>query len=217
MKHGLHIMQIDREHGTTAVSDRRAAVVVEVLVFRRTEIASEVTAFEHTAQLRIHRERVDELTVYLTPLLDEDLAVLFDDLGLDLTGLLVRELGDVALAGDDCISDFDHTVGAQGIGLPGPPQGRFRALVALRQRRRRPIGVNGRTVRNPRVHGLERIPSDVGGSLGSLRERLPHDDDDLHRGCLSGCTKATNRPRRLTVPHPGTRSTERRSDWLEEN
>ena len=63
-----------------------------------------------------------------------DLAVSLDDVGLDLTHFLMKELRPIRLAARDGFTSFPHALGAERIGLPRPSQYGLGFLPGLQKR-----------------------------------------------------------------------------------
>ena len=92
MKHGSHIMlqRLVRsigEHRAAAVRDGAGAVVVQLFVVVRADVAAREDVFQVLEERRVDGHHVFEVPVDRAVLDHQDLAVALDDLGLDLAGL----------------------------------------------------------------------------------------------------------------------------------
>jgi hypothetical protein len=81
--HVAAVGQVDRQHGSTAVFDRRRAVIVQGLG-DGWQIAAGEQALDAALKLRVDRQGVSERAVSRAGLLDQDSAVALEDRGLDL-------------------------------------------------------------------------------------------------------------------------------------
>ena len=112
-----------------------------------------------------------------------------------------------SLAGEDALARFLDAGRAERIGRARPAERRLRALVALQQRRRRPLRLE-RTAFDPAVDGLKDGP----GARAALRQHRfdgpPHVDAarDRHSSLSTPCRKS--RRKRLKYTH------ERRSETI---
>ena len=87
--HVAAVGQVDRQDRAAPVLDRGRAVVVQ-RVGDRIEVPAGEETLDPAQEIRIDGERVGERAVLRTGLLDDDLAVALDDVGLDLADVLVR-------------------------------------------------------------------------------------------------------------------------------
>ena len=93
----------------------------------------------------------------------DDLAVALDDVRLDLADVLVDQRLDRLLAGQDPLPRFLDAGRAQRIGRARPAERRLGALVALQERRRRPLGLEGAGL-EPTIDGLKCGPGETRGA-----------------------------------------------------
>ena len=152
--HVAAVGQVDGEHRAAAVLDRRAAVLAQ-----RRRRRQEVAARDRAARCAASNAGSMAITsvkvaVLRARLLHDDLAVLLDDLGLDLAGLAVDELAQRALAVEDRGAHLLHAARAERVGLARPAELREGALAALEQRRRRPVGLRRRALEAWRCSSL---------------------------------------------------------------
>src|SRR6185437_1405382 len=128
--------------------------------------------------------------------LHDDLAVLLDDVGLDLARLADEELGEGALAVEDRGARLLHAARAERVGGARPAELREAALAPLEQRRRRPRRLRRRAL-ELRVVQLDQRP---GGARRAGRELL-QTANDIHRLWLSPPTRVREQATcRMQVP-----------------
>ena len=137
--HVAAVREIDRQHRSAAVLHRAGAVIVELFVVVRADVAAGEALFEVLEERRVDRHHVFEMAVLRAVLHHQDLAVALDDLRLDLADLLVQQDFVGKLAVDDLLADFGDAARAQGIGLAGPAERRLRLFPGLQQRLVRPL------------------------------------------------------------------------------
>ncbi len=89
--HVAAVGQIDRQNRSAAVLDRRCAVIVELFVIVRFDIASREQRFDVLQELGVDRHHVFEMAVIGAILDHPHLAVAFDDLCLDLADLFIDQ------------------------------------------------------------------------------------------------------------------------------
>ena len=93
--HVAAVRQVDGQHRAAAVLDRAAAVVVQLLVVVRADVAAGEHLLEVLEERRVHRHHVLEVAVEGAVLHHQDLAVALEDGRLDLADLLVQQDADV--------------------------------------------------------------------------------------------------------------------------
>ena len=120
--HVAAVGQIDREHRAAAVRDGAAAVVVQLRVVVRADVAAGEDIFEVLEERRVDRHHVFEVAVDRAILHHQDLAVALDHLRLDLAGLVGVEDFERRLAVQNLLADFRHAARAQRIGLARPAE-----------------------------------------------------------------------------------------------
>ena len=175
--HVAAVGQVDRQDRAAAVLDGAAAVIVQLLVVVRLDVAPRERLLEVLEHRRVDRHDVFEVPVHRAILDHQDLAVALDDLRLDLADLLVEQNRHVLLAVDDRLPRLARARRAQRVGLTRPAQRRLRLLPRFVQRLLRPLRREGRIAAN-RVQRAEHVPQPVGGDRQSLLGVL---DGSMHR------------------------------------
>ena len=132
--HVAAVRQIDGEHAAAAVRDGAGAVVVQLLVVVRANVAAREDVFQVLGERRVDRHQVFELSVDGALLDHHDLAVFLDDVGLDLADLLVAQDLDRDLAVQNLLADLGDALGTQRIGLARPAEFRLLLFPALEKR-----------------------------------------------------------------------------------
>ncbi len=132
--HVAAVGQVDRQHRAAAVRHGRGAVVVQLLVVVRADVAAREDLFQVLEECGVDRHHVFKVAVDRAVLHHQDLAVALDDLRLDLADLLVQQDLVRQLAVDDLLADLGHAAGAKRVGRAGPAERRLLLLVALQQR-----------------------------------------------------------------------------------
>ena len=89
--HVAAVGQVDRQHRSAAVLDRRAAVVVQLLVVVRADVAPREHFLQMLEECGVDRHHVFEAPVDRAVLDHDDLAVLLEDGRFDLADLFVEE------------------------------------------------------------------------------------------------------------------------------
>ena len=89
--HVAAVGEVDRQHRAAAVLDGAAAVVVQLLVVVRRDVAAREHLLEVPEHLRVDRHHVLEVAVDRAVLDHQDLAVALEDRRLDLADLLVQQ------------------------------------------------------------------------------------------------------------------------------
>ena len=160
--HVAAVGQVDRQHRAAAVLDRAAAVVVQLLVVVRADVAAREHLLEVLEELGVDRHHVFEVAVNRAVLHHQDLAVALEDRRLDLADLLVQQDADVLLAVEDLLPRFAHAGRAERVGLARPAERRLGLLLRLQQRLVRPLR-GERGVLRDLVQSVEHHPRPVGG------------------------------------------------------
>src|SRR5712692_226672 len=112
---------------------------MHVGIFGAAEIASEEEALDPLRKTGVRRHDVFEIAVRRAVLAHVNVAVLFYDLGLNLTGPPFDQQTDVFLPAGYGGAHFLHTFRAKRIRFAWEPQRGRGALIALEQRPRRPF------------------------------------------------------------------------------
>ena len=165
--HVAAVGQIDGQHRAAAVGDGRGAVVVQLVVVVRLDVAAREDLFQMLEERGVDGHHVFEVAVLGAVLDHQDLAVALDDLGLDLADLLVQQDFVGQLAVDDLLADLGNALGAQRIGGTRPAERRLFLLVGLQEglfrpfRRERRVGADAvDPLKNrPRALGKDRYRS----------------------------------------------------------
>src|SRR5205823_325530 len=157
------IRQVDGEDRAAAVLDRAAAMIVELLVVVRADVAPRERFFQVLEERRIDRHHVFEVPVDRAVLDHDDLAVLLGDSGFDLAHLLVEKNPVILLAVDDRLARGAHAVRAERVGFARPAKRRLYLLPRFLQREIRPL-------RSKRAVGLEAVER-IEGDPGALRRQ----------------------------------------------
>ena len=174
--HVTAVRQVDRQDRATTVLDGAAAMVMQLLVVVRDDVASGKRLLEMTEERRVHGHHVFEATMNRAVFDHHDLAVAFDDLRLDLADLLVEQNRVVFLTVQDFLAGFPNARRAERIGLARPAEGRLDLLVRLQQRLLGPTRDEG-LVLPDLVQRVEHDPpgaGHVGRSLLGVLNRLVH-------------------------------------------
>ena len=111
--------------------DGAGAMLVQLFVVVGANVPSGEDVFQVLEEVRIDRHYVFKMTVNRAILDHQDLAVAFDDVGLDLPDFLVHEnlVGQFAI--NDLLANVRYALRTQRIGLPRPTQLGLHLLVAL--------------------------------------------------------------------------------------
>ncbi len=123
--HVAAIGEIDGEDGAAAVGDGAGAVVVELFVVVRSDVAAGENVFEVLGEGRIDGHQVFEHTVLGAFLDHEDFAIAFDDLGFDFADGFGEKNFVIGFAINDSLANFGDAAGAQRIGFARPAEWRF--------------------------------------------------------------------------------------------
>src|ERR1700738_267259 len=116
--HVAAISKVYGEHRATAVTHRAGAVLVQVLVVVRGNIAAGILLFDPVQPLGIDSHHVFVVAVLRAVFHHPDLAVTLDDLSLDLADLLAHQIAPILFTRDDGFARFLHASRAERIGLP---------------------------------------------------------------------------------------------------
>ena len=157
--HVASVGQIDGQHRAAAVLDGRGSVVVEG-VGRHPEIAARIELFHPAQELDVDRHQVLAASMLRAIFFHPHLSVPLDDARLDLSRLAVDQRLPVGLAVEDPLAHILDALGAERIGLARVAELREGSLMALQQRRRRPLRLE-RPVRHALVNRLEGMPGEV--------------------------------------------------------
>ncbi len=138
--HVAAVGQIDGEHRSAAVLNGRRAVVVELLVGVGANIAARENVFQVLGECRVDGHDVFEVPVLGAIFDHHDLAVFFDDGGLDFADLGVAQDFLRKLAVKDLLADIRHALRAKRVGGAGPTQRWLGLFVRLQERLFAPCG-----------------------------------------------------------------------------
>ncbi len=120
----------------------RRSVTMDVLVFGGAEVAAKEERLDAFEKRRIGRHHVFKLAVLRTSLAHQHLSVVFDDLRLDLTRMLVHQCLERNFAANDRVTNFFYTGGTKAVGLAWKTEWWSGALVRLEQWTGGPVGPN---------------------------------------------------------------------------
>src|SRR5690349_18581984 len=135
--------------------------MMNVFVFSGLKVTAEEERLDALEKRGISRHHVFKLPVLRTSLSHYDVAVSFEYLRFDLTGMLEHQRVERHFAGDHCVANFFYAGWTETIGLAWEPEWRSRALVRFEQRTRRPVRANRFTFRESLVDCLKRFPCDI--------------------------------------------------------
>ena len=172
MKHGSHIMLQRFVRSIVSTAPRPYLIVLVPWLWSFSSLWARMSlpgirVFEMFEERRVHRHHVFEVAVEGAVLHHQDLAVAFDDGGLDLADLLVQQDLVVALAVEDLLARFANAGRAERVGLARPAERRLHLLPRLLNRLVGPLGREGLCP----LHGVERVEY-APGAFGREREPL---------------------------------------------
>ena len=98
-----------------------------------------------------------------------DLTVVFDDLGLDFTGMLMHQSLEGDFTADDSVANFFYTGGTETVCLARETKRRSTAFVGFEKWTGRPVWTNGFAFGQALVNRLKRLPGDIRKSGNKLR------------------------------------------------
>ena len=136
--HVAAVGQIDRQHRAAAVLDGAAAVVVQLFVVVRGDVAAREHLLEVLEEGGVDGHHVLEVAVDGAVLHHQDLAVALEDGRRDLADLFVEQRLDGLLAVEDRLAGFPHAGRTEGVGLTWPAERRFGLLMRFQHRLVRP-------------------------------------------------------------------------------
>src|ERR1051325_6384516 len=110
-----------------------------VFVFGGAKVTTKEERLDALEKRRIGRHHIFKLPVLRTILAHHDLAVVFDDLRLDLAGMLVHQRVERSCAGDDGIANFFYAGWTKTVSLTWEAEWRSSAFVGFEQRTGRPV------------------------------------------------------------------------------
>ncbi len=116
--HVATVGEIDGENGAAAVADGRRAVLVEVFVVVRGNVAAGELLFDPVEELGIDGHHVFIVAMDGAILDHPNLIVALDDLRLDFADFFVHQIAPVFLAGNDRFTRLFDACRAERIGLP---------------------------------------------------------------------------------------------------
>ncbi len=150
--------------------------MVELLVVMGCYVAAGENVFQVLGEFGVDRHHVFEVAVLRTIFHHQDLAVAFDDGGLDLSYFFVHQNFVREFAVENLLADFRDTLRAQRIGGAWPAEGRLRLFVGLEQRLVGPFR-GGRDSGLDAVQAVEDNPRAFGGGncyFFYVLDRLAH-------------------------------------------
>jgi len=106
-------------------------VVVKLLVVMGADVAAGEALFEVLEEGGVDRHHIFKVAVLGAVFDHQDLAVALDDLGLDLTHLLVEQNFMGQLAVEDLLADLGNALGTERVCGARPAEGRLLFLIAL--------------------------------------------------------------------------------------
>jgi hypothetical protein len=165
--HVAAVGQVNREHRAAAVLDGAAAVVVQLLVVMRLNVAPRKHLFEMLEEGGVDRHHVLEVTVNGAVLDHHDLAVALVDRGFDLADLFVEQRLERTRAVENGLARFTHARRTERVRLSRPAQRRLGLLVRLQHRLVGPLRRECRVLADL-VESRKNLPDAVGGNLQSL-------------------------------------------------
>ena len=142
--HVAAVGEVDGKNRAAAIANGRRAVLVQVFVVVRGNIAAGELLFNPVEELGVDGHHVFVVAVQRAILDHPDLTVALDDLRLNLADLLVHQVAPIFFAGDDRFARFFHASGAERIGLAREAKRRLGLFPGLQQRLIRPLRRNGR-------------------------------------------------------------------------
>src|SRR3984893_9341459 len=191
-----HVAAIGEIHGknrAAAITHCAGAVLVEVFVIVRGNVAAGILLFEPVQPLGIDGHHVFVVAVLRTVFHHPDLAVALDDLRFDLADLLAHQIAPILFSGDDGFARFLHASGTERISLPWEPERGLGLFPRFEQRLIRPLRSYGR-IRIALVEMLDRVEGDPGSfaqdpihrsenlRCDSIRHKLPPSTFELLLG-----------------------------------
>ena len=182
--HVAAVRQVDCEDRSAAVLDGAAAMVVQLRVVVRANVAAREHLLEVLEELGVHRHHVLEVAVNRAILHHQDLAVALEDGRLDLADLLVEQDADVFFPIENFLARFPRAFRAQRVGFARPAKWRLGFLVGLEERLVGPLR-GERGVLLDLVQIAENNPGPVGGDRQPLLKVL---DGRVHASV--SCLKA---------------------------
>ena len=174
--HVAAVGQVDGEHRAAAVGDGAGAVLVQLGIVVRADVAAGEDVFQVLEERGIDGHHVFEVAVDGAILHHQDLAVALDHLGLDLAGLFGVQHVERRLAVQNLLADFGHAARAQRIGVARPAQRGLGLFPRLEQGLFRPFRREARVLADL-IELIEDEPSRPGGvgqSFLGVFDRLVH-------------------------------------------
>ena len=115
--HVAAVGEVDGENRAAAVANGARAVVVQIFVVVRGNVAAGEVLLDPLEELGVDGHQVFVLAVDGALFHHPDLAIALDDLRLDLADLFVDEVGPVLLAVHDGVARLFDAIGAERVGL----------------------------------------------------------------------------------------------------
>src|ERR1044072_2538834 len=148
--------------------------MMNVFVFSGLEVTTKEERLDALEKRRVSRHHIFKLPVLRTRLSHHDVAVGFEYLRFDLTGMLEHQRVERHFTGDHRVANFFYAGWTETIGLAWETKWGGRALVRLEPRTRRPDRAKRFTFRESLVDGLKRFPRDIreaGNQPGAFHSR----------------------------------------------
>ena len=172
--HVAAIGQVNRQNRAAAKLDIRSSMTMNVFVFSGTKVTTEEERLDARQKRRIGRHHIFKQPVLRTGLSHQYLTVVFNDLGLDLTGMLEHQHFERHLTSDHRIANFFDTGWTETVGLAWETEWWSSSFVGFEKRTGRPVWPNRLTFGQPLVDRLKRLPRHIreaGDEPGTLHSR----------------------------------------------
>lgn len=104
-------------------------MTVNVLIFGGAKVAAKEERLDPFEKRRIGRHHILELSMLRAILPHDNLAIIFEDLGFDFTGMLVHQRLERYLSGDDRVANFFYAGWTKTVGFAWETKWRGTAFV----------------------------------------------------------------------------------------
>ena len=165
--HVAAVGEVDCQYRSTAVLDCRGAVVVELFVAVRADVAARENFFEMPEEHGVDGHYIFEVSMLRAIFHHQDLALALDDLRLDFAGLFVQQDFLRKLAVNDLLADLRYAFRTERVGRTRPSQGWLLLFVGLEERLVRPLR-RERRIGLDAVEAVKNLPGTVGGNCQCL-------------------------------------------------
>ena len=159
--HVAAVGQIDGQHRAAPMRHRRCAVVVQLVVVVRADVAAREDLFEMPEERGVDGHHIFKVPVLWAILDHQNLAVALDDLRFDFADLLVEKNFVRQLAVDNLLADFRNTLRTKRVRGARPAERRLFLLPGFQQRLIGPLR-RERRIRPNAVQLLEDGPGALG-------------------------------------------------------